>query len=75
MSEMGIFRQLQLQGAYIATTKEKGRPRGQPLGCGFTELEDNLRSQFDAASPDARLRDICRVSPVIVDQRVAEGTC
>ena len=75
MSAMAIFRQLQLQGAHLATTKEKGRPRGQPLGCGFTELEDNVRSQFDAAPADARLRDIGRVSPVIVEQRVAEGPC
>jgi hypothetical protein len=34
MSVMGIFRQLQIQGPHLATTKEKGRPRGQPLGCG-----------------------------------------
>jgi hypothetical protein len=26
-----IFRQLQIQGAHLATTKEKGQPRGQPL--------------------------------------------
>jgi len=32
--EMAIFRQLQIQGAHLATTKEKSRPRGQPLGCG-----------------------------------------
>jgi hypothetical protein len=32
--EMGIFRQLQIQGAHLATAKEKGRPGGQPLGCG-----------------------------------------
>jgi len=29
-----IFRQLQIQGEHLATTKERGRPRGQPLGCG-----------------------------------------
>src|ERR1700736_2044987 len=34
MSVIAIFRQLQIQGAHLATTKEKGRPRGQPLGCG-----------------------------------------
>jgi hypothetical protein len=34
MSAMAIFRQPQIQGAHLATTKEKGRPRGQPLGCG-----------------------------------------
>ena len=34
LSVIEIFRQLQIQGEHLATTKEKGRPRGQPLGCG-----------------------------------------
>jgi hypothetical protein len=34
LSVIAIFRQLQIQGAHSATTKEKGRPRGQPLDCG-----------------------------------------
>jgi hypothetical protein len=34
MSDMEISRYLQIQGAHVATAKEKGQPRGQPLGCG-----------------------------------------
>jgi len=34
MSVIGIYRQLQIQGEHLATAKEKGRPRGQPLRCG-----------------------------------------
>ena len=38
MSVIEIFRQLQIQGEHLATTKEKGRPRGQPLGLWLSPL-------------------------------------
>src|SRR2546423_931149 len=38
MSAMAIFRQLQIQGAHLVTTKEKGRPRRPAFGLWLSPL-------------------------------------